>query len=42
MGFPADSKVKQALTDAGVQSIMDLFTMEIDHFSQLTYKVVTE
>ena len=41
MVFPTDSKVKQALTDAGVQSIMDLFTMEIDLFSQLTYKVGT-
>ena len=42
MGFPTDSKVKQALTDAGMQSIVDLFTMEIDLFSQLTYKVGTE
>ena len=42
MGFPMDSKAKQALTDAGVRSIMDLFTTEIDLFSQLTYKVGTE
>ena len=37
MGFPTDSEVKQALTDAGVRSILDLFTMEIDLLSQLTY-----
>ena len=42
MGFPSDSEVKQALTDAGVRSIVDLFTMEIDLFSQLSYKVGTE
>ena len=42
MGFPTDSEVKQALTDAGVWSIVDLFTMEIDLLSQLTYKVGTE
>ena len=42
MGFHPDSEVKQALTDAGVRSIMDLFTMEIDLLSQLTYKVGTE
>ena len=41
MGFPTDSKVKQAVTDAGMRSIMDFFTMEIDLFSQLTYKVGT-
>ena len=42
MGIPTDSEVKQALTNAGVRSIVDLFTMEIEHFSQLTYKVGTE
>ena len=42
MGFPMDSEVKQALTNAGVRSIMDLFTMEIDLFCQLTYKVGPE
>ena len=42
MGFPMGSEVKQALSDAGVQSIVDLFTMEIDLISQLTYKVGTE
>ena len=42
MGFPMDSEVKQALTNAGVRSIVDLFTMEIDLLSQLTYKVGTE
>ena len=42
VGFPTDSEVKQALTDAGVRSTLDLFTMEIDLLSQLTYKVGTE
>ena len=42
MGFPTNSEVKQALTNAGVRSIVDLFTMEIDLISQLTYKVGTE
>ena len=42
MGFPMDSEVKQALTNAGVRSIVDLFTMEIELLSQLTYKVGTE
>ena len=42
MGFPMNSEVKQALTVAGVRSIVDLFTMEIDLFIQLTYKVGTE
>ena len=42
MGFPPDSEVKQALTDAGVRSIMDIFTMEVNLFGQLTYKAGTE
>ena len=42
MGFFTGYEVKQALTGAGVRSIMDLFTMEIDLVSQLTYKVGTE
>ena len=42
MGFPMDSEVKQALFDAGMRSPLDLFTMEIDLLSQLTYKVGTE
>ena len=42
MGFPMDSEAKQALTSAGVKSIMDLFTMEVELFGQLTYKVGSE
>ena len=42
ISVPMDSEVKQALIDAGVQSIVDLFTMEIVLLSQLTYKVGTE
>ena len=42
MGFPTDSEAKQALNYAGVRSIDDLFTMEVELFSQLTYKVGTE
>ena len=42
MGFPPDAEEKQALTNAGVRSIMDIFTMEVDLFSQLTYNAGTE
>ena len=34
MGFPPNSDVKQALTDAGVRSIVDIFTLEDDLISQ--------
>ena len=42
MGFPPNSDVKQALTDAGVRSIMDIFTLEDDLISHLTYHDGTE
>ena len=37
MGFPPNSDVKQALNDAGVRSIVDIFTLEDDIIGQLTY-----
>ena len=42
MGFPPNSDVKQALTDAGVRSIVDIFTLEDDLISHLTYNDGTE
>ena len=42
MGFPPNSEVKQALNDAGVRSIRDIFTLEDDLISQLTYHDDTE
>ena len=42
MGFPLNSEVKQALTNAGVRSIADIFTMEVNLFGQLTYNAGTE
>ena len=42
MGFPPNSDVKQALTDARVHSIVDIFTLEDDLISHLTYHDGTE
>ena len=42
MGFPPNSDVKQALNDAGVRSIVDIFTLEDDLIGQLTYHDGTE
>ena len=42
MGFPPNSDVKLALTDAGVRSIVDIFTLEDDLISHLTYNDGTE
>ena len=42
MGLPTESEAKQALADAGVRSIVDLFMMETELFGQLTYKVGSE
>ena len=42
MGLPPNSDVKQALNDAGVRSIVDIFTLEDDLISQLTYHDGTE
>ena len=42
MGFPPNSDVKQALNDAGVRSIVDIFTLEDNLISQLTYHDGTE
>ena len=37
MGFPPNSDVKQALNDAGVRSIVDIFTLEDNLISHLAY-----
>ena len=42
MGFPPNSDVKQALNDAGVRSIVDIFTLEDNLISHLTYHDGTE
>ena len=41
-GFPPDSEAKQALTHAGVRSIVDIFTLEDNLIGQLTYHDGTE
>ena len=42
MGYPPNSKVKQALTPAGVGSVKDLLTLDGELFSQLSFTVGSE
>ena len=42
MGYPSNSEVKQALTFAGVESVNDLLTLDVESFSQLTYMAGTD